>query len=850
MESPAVFLLILATITSATDHVSSQSLYASENPLIVGSNVTLYSTVANVTNGIWLFNNDVIVLIVGSEIIINNNWLEMVTYIPTPPTLTIRSLQLRDSGLYTLNALNFFTVQLTLSVQVPISNVTLMASETNLVEFNDTAVLMCSVSNGSSLSYAWLKNNAVVTAAESATLTIVGVTRNDEGPFRCNVSNGVSYETSPPLYLNISFGPSNTTMMITPVVPNHVYRTESNITLSCSALSKPSAIISWMFNGVDMNIYGHWIHLNNVTVSNSGNYTCVSHNTVTSRSRSAHAVIYVLDPLESVEVNNTGGAAIVNESFTLHCDVTGTVDRIQWWRNWHVIIPDNTTIFDMDNKTLTLDPVQHSDAGNYKCQAFNSVSNMTSSPYNVVVIYGPETPTITGPTVGRAGYSVIFSCYASSNPPSLYSWYFNGNPVANTSVYITPPLSEDMSGTYTCKAYNNITGRNKTAHKMFTVVEPITEVHVETPLNPPRDHYPYMLTCNVTGPAVHFHWIKNGMELHGDSGHVFQMHNETLTFNPLNRNESGQYKCMALNAVGNMTSPPYELLVNFGPDTPVITGPTFVETGQIATFKCSAISEPPSQFSWWFNGTKVANTSMFTTDCLSLNMSGEYTCMAYNNVTERNSTTSKMLTVVEAIRSVMIKNSTRPINSENFTLTCEVTGPYDTLYWTKNNTRLNVTNPYYHTENNMLHFTAVTTLDDGTYECVATNKAGEHKSPKFMLLVNYGPLKVEISGLYFHPVDLTVSMECSADSRPECDFYWFLDNESSAVIHTGSVITLIATKLSQGNYICVAKNPVTNITMYKTKEYVIGHASAIHLSSRGGLMMMGLFALSVPVLFT
>lgn len=83
---------------------------------------------------------------------------------------------------------------------------------------------------------------------------------------------------------------------------------------------------------------------------------------------------------------------------------------------------------------------------------------------------GPETPTITGPTVGRAGYSVIFSCYASSNPPSLYSWYFNGNPVANTSVYITPPLSEDMSGTYTCKAYNNITGRNKTAHKMFTVV--------------------------------------------------------------------------------------------------------------------------------------------------------------------------------------------------------------------------------------------------------------------------------------------------------------------------------------------------------------------------------------------
>lgn len=93
---------------------------------------------------------------------------------------------------------------------VPISNVTLRAQATNLVEFNDTAVLMCSVFNGSSLSYVWLNGSSVVTPSGGAQLSDGGatltmrVTRYDEGPFRCNASNGISYEISPPVHLNIS----------------------------------------------------------------------------------------------------------------------------------------------------------------------------------------------------------------------------------------------------------------------------------------------------------------------------------------------------------------------------------------------------------------------------------------------------------------------------------------------------------------------------------------------------------------------------------------------------------------------------------------------------------------------
>lgn len=94
----------------------SQSIHASENPLPVGSNVTLFSP-ASVTTGAWMFNNNIIVMIFPGDKIITNTWNDRVTFNTTTSSLTIRSLQVENSGLYTLQALNLFRAQLTLSVQ-------------------------------------------------------------------------------------------------------------------------------------------------------------------------------------------------------------------------------------------------------------------------------------------------------------------------------------------------------------------------------------------------------------------------------------------------------------------------------------------------------------------------------------------------------------------------------------------------------------------------------------------------------------------------------------------------------------------------------------------------------------
>lgn len=78
----------------------------------------------------------------------------------------------------------------------------------------------------------------------------------------------------------------------------------------------------------------------------------------------------------------------------------------------------------------------------------------------------------------------------------------------------------------------------------------------------------------------------------------------------------------------------------------VIEGPDFAAVETTALFHCAANSYPTSDFTWWFNGSQVGNMSTFTTASLTFNMSGEYTCVASNNVTGGMSSATKMLTVV------------------------------------------------------------------------------------------------------------------------------------------------------------------------------------------------------------
>lgn len=84
----------------------SQTLYASTNPVPVGSNVTL-SVQDVVTTGAWIFNNSMIAMIYPGNQVIFNKWKDRVTLnlISNQTSLTINSLRLQDSGEYVLEGI-------------------------------------------------------------------------------------------------------------------------------------------------------------------------------------------------------------------------------------------------------------------------------------------------------------------------------------------------------------------------------------------------------------------------------------------------------------------------------------------------------------------------------------------------------------------------------------------------------------------------------------------------------------------------------------------------------------------------------------------------------------------------
>ncbi|XP_041757767.1 carcinoembryonic antigen-related cell adhesion molecule 1-like [Coregonus clupeaformis] len=187
-------------------------------------------------------------------------------------------------------------------------------------------------------------------------------------------------------------------------------------------------------------------------------------------------MLTVVAPVTMTMVKVIGAKPILNERFSLTCETAGTIYSIQWMRNGWPLYADNRTNFSMNNNTLTFNPVQHSDNGDYQCSASNPLSNMTSPDYRLTVNYGLEMPVITGPALGETGHSVTFNCSASSQPLSQFSWFFNGSQVATGSVYETGPLTLASHGKYTCVAFNNITGKNNTVSKMLTIIAIIASI--------------------------------------------------------------------------------------------------------------------------------------------------------------------------------------------------------------------------------------------------------------------------------------------------------------------------------------------------------------------------------------
>ncbi|KAG7475780.1 carcinoembryonic antigen-related cell adhesion molecule 5-like [Solea senegalensis] len=390
-------------------------------------------------------------------------------------SLELRNLTLNDTGTYDITIITDATTlieELTLEVYVPISNVTVTANNTEVLEF--TSVRLSCSSSGSSLSFLWLNGSSEVTASDRVQLTDGGssalmihqVTRYDRGPFRCHVTNPVSNGTSDPVNLSVSFGPENVT--VTP--SKGFFLNGSNINLTCSAVSRPAAHFQWFLNGDKLLDTERVLSLVNVHMNQSGNYSCQAFNNRTMKNEtSLPAVISVLKRISAASVNSTRTQVFVGDSVNLTCEAAGSVFTRRWFKDGSPLILSDGMMFHNDRRVLSFQSLTRDDRGEYTCTVANPISS-DEAKFTMVVIFGPENIHIIGPREINVKQMLTLICAADSIPPARYTWFLNKTEIKNDAVVFTKAAVElSDSGSYTCKARNEISGSTTEAVHVLSV---------------------------------------------------------------------------------------------------------------------------------------------------------------------------------------------------------------------------------------------------------------------------------------------------------------------------------------------------------------------------------------------
>ncbi|XP_068425846.1 carcinoembryonic antigen-related cell adhesion molecule 1-like [Clinocottus analis] len=400
-----------------------------------------------------------------------------ITLFMSTGSLELRNLALNDSGEYSVGILPPGEVQkdgrTSLVVHEKVSNITVTASSTDLVESSSSVRLSCS-SIGSSLSFLWINGSSEVTASDRVQLTDGGstltmnVTRYDQGPFSCRVSNLVSHATSDQIHLTISYGPENMNLILYPTQKYH--EKGSDISMVCSADSSPAAHFTWLLNGDLQSGTEQVLNLTNIQESQSGNYSCRASNSKTLRNETSQpSVVSILVKISDASITWKTNQSIEGKSFNLSCDAAGSVFNREWRKGDVGLTPDDNMALYDKNRVLSFNSLSKKDTGDYFCKVSNPLSQ-DEVKYTMVVSYGPENVQIKGPSSVQLKETLTLTCSADSLP-AAYIWMLNGTKIHNSSVLTKDNIEHSHHGDYICEVMNHITGRRSSASHTVSVTE-------------------------------------------------------------------------------------------------------------------------------------------------------------------------------------------------------------------------------------------------------------------------------------------------------------------------------------------------------------------------------------------
>ncbi|XP_008962392.3 carcinoembryonic antigen-related cell adhesion molecule 1 isoform X4 [Pan paniscus] len=311
-------------------------------------------------------------------------------------SLLIQNVTQNNTGFYTLQVIKSDLVneeatgQFHVYPELPKPSIS--SNNSNPVEDKDAVAFTCEPETQNTTYLWWVNGQSLPVSPRlqlsngNRTLTLLSVTGNDIGPYECEIQNPASVKRSDPVTLNVTYGPDTPT--ISP--SDTYYRPGANLSLSCYAASNPPAQYSWLINGTFQQSTQE-LFIPNITVNNSGSYTCHANNLVTGRNRTTVKTIIVteLSPVVAKPQIKASKTTVTGDkdSVNLTCSTNDTGISIRWFFKNQSLPSSERMKLSQGNTTLSINPVKREDAGTYWCEVFNPISKNQSDPIMLNVNY-------------------------------------------------------------------------------------------------------------------------------------------------------------------------------------------------------------------------------------------------------------------------------------------------------------------------------------------------------------------------------------------------------------------------------------------------------------------------------
>ncbi|KAM9782771.1 LOW QUALITY PROTEIN: B-cell receptor CD22-like [Neosynchiropus ocellatus] len=476
--------------------------------------------------------------------------------------------------------------------------------------------------------------------------------------------------------------------------------------------------------------------------------------------------------------------------------------------------------------TITFTASRQDNGRQFSCQTQGNTDPHLIRSIALKVEYGPRDVQVQVANANRrygvaVKDTVTLTCSASGNPAPTYSWFRPDQAPSQGQDLIIPSITASQSGRYRCDATNKH-GQGSSSLDLEVQFPPEVEITASATSIQRGGTMDLKCTVKKSNPeATSFWWRK-------DQQYVSSA--QAYTVGSTQPEHAGSYTCTARNSIGQGTSDPLQIQVEYPPRNTRVQVPSGlngrVSAGKELRLTCATDAYPAANSFSWFHASQtplshyrnIDGGSTMTIEKVQRADEGCYKCSATNSIGTDYSG-PQCFKVQYAPSNFKLSMVPEVTEGQTFTIRCNVSSfpPSSlTLIRETGSSSVNVLSNSNKNgvHNNVLVYTAKAAVHHaGRYKCVASNSEGRATSERRELEVQYSPKNVAviIDPHWTVKENTSVTFRCGAQSHPPVtSVTWtkMADGQEEVLMKPWSFTLQSVTPSDSGRYRCKARNKV------------------------------------------